>query len=177
MMNAMMSETVIDGTGTNARLAGWPVAGKTGTSQDFRDAWFIGYTGALTAGVWFGNDNNKPTKHATGGSLPAIAWQRFMSAALKGQAVAALPGNYHFGDPANARYAGRPLYPSDMTAAEAQNAPMPLGPGAYPGPVASGPDMPQGGWYNNQGPVPPGTVGQRRRQGPIATFLQQLFGG
>ena len=175
MMNSMLSETVIDGTGTKARVAGWPVAGKTGTSQDFRDAWFIGYTGALTTGVWFGNDDNKPTKHATGGSLPAIAWQRFMSAALDGQAVAALPGNYHFGDPANARYAGRPLYPSDMTSEQAQGAPMALAPGA----VAAGPDMPQGGWIDRSpnGPVPPGMVGQRRREGPIAGFLQRLFGG
>jgi penicillin-binding protein 1A len=176
MMNSMLSETVIDGTGTNARLQGWPVAGKTGTSQDFRDAWFIGYTGALTAGVWFGNDDNMPTKHATGGSLPAIAWQRFMSAALAGQAVAGLPGNYHFGDPTNVRYAGRPIYPSDMTSAQAQGAPMALTPGA----VAAGPDMPQGGWIDQgQGrPMPPAAIGQqRRREGPIASFLQQLFGG
>ncbi len=175
MMNAMLSETVIDGTGTNARLKGWPVAGKTGTSQDFRDAWFVGYTGALTTGVWFGNDNNSPTKHATGGSLPAIAWQRFMSAALQGQAVADLPGNYQFGNPGNARYAGRPLYPSDMVTAQAQGAPMVLGPGG--GAVASGPDMPQGGWIDQSGPVPPGAVGPHRREGPIATFLQKLFGG
>ena len=67
-------------------IPGWPVAGKTGTSQDFRDAWFVGYTGALVAGVWFGNDNSKPTKKASGGNLPAIAWQRFMAPALDGQA-------------------------------------------------------------------------------------------
>ena len=174
MMNSMLAETVIDGTGTKARIKGWPVAGKTGTSQDFRDAWFIGYTGALTTGVWFGNDDNKPTKHATGGSLPAIAWQRFMSAALTGQAVADLPGNYQFGNPANARFAGRPLYPSDMSTAQAQGAPMALTPGA----VAAGPDMPQGGWIDQgpNGPVPPGNVGPRR-QGPITSFLQKLFGG
>ncbi len=175
MMNSMLAQTVIDGTGTRARIQGWPVAGKTGTSQNFRDAWFIGYTGALTAGVWFGNDDNTPTKHATGGSLPAIAWQRFMSVALAGQAVADLPGNYHFGDPANVRYAGRPLYPSDMTAAQAQGAPMALTPGA----VASGPEMPQGGWIDQPpgGRLPPGYVGPQRRQGPITSFLQKLFGG
>ena len=179
MMNAMLAQTVAGGTGTKAQIKGWPVAGKTGTSQDFRDAWFIGYTGALTAGVWFGNDNNTPTKHATGGSLPAIAWQRFMSAALQGQAVADLPGNYHYGDPGNARYAGRPLYPSDIETAQAPGAPMPIGRGGSAA-VAAGPDMPQGGWIDQPqgGPVPPGTVGgQRRRQGPITSFLRTLFGG
>ena len=76
------------GTGSKAEIAGWPAAGKTGTSQDFRDAWFIGYTGALTAGVWFGNDDDKPTKKASGSNLPAIAWNRFMTGALAGLAVA-----------------------------------------------------------------------------------------
>ena len=175
MMNSMLSQTVIDGTGTAARIAGWPSAGKTGTSQDFRDAWFIGYTGALTAGVWFGNDDNKPTKHATGGSLPALAWQRFMSAALTGQAVADLPGNYHFGDPRNMAYTDRQAFPAN---AEASGPPMALGRGGNTGPVAAGPDMPQGGWIDQPGgPVPPGTVGPRRRQGPITGFLQKLFGG
>ncbi len=162
MMNSMLSQTVVDGTGTNARIKGWPVAGKTGTSQDFRDAWFVGYTGALTAGVWFGNDDNKPTKHATGGSLPAEAWQRFMSAALEGQAVADLPGNYDFGNPRNLAYTDRQSFPGS---AVASGNPMELGPGR----VASGPDMPAGGWMD-QG-------SQHRRQGPIATFLQSLFGG
>ncbi len=180
MMNSMLSQTVVDGTGTQGahrRLAG---GRQDRHSQDFRDAWFIGYTGALTAGVWFGNDDNKPTKHATGGSLPAIAWQRFMSAALHGQAVADLPGNYRFGDPANQRYAGRPLYPSDMTRQQADGAPMVLSPGSgNTGPVATGPDMPQGGWIDRPAgrPVPPGAVGQRRREGPITGLLQQLFGG
>ncbi len=94
MMNAMLRETLVTGTGRSAEIAGWPAAGKTGTSQDFRDAWFIGYTRVLTAGVWFGNDNNKPSKRATGGSLPAIAWNRFMTEALSGVPVVALPGDY-----------------------------------------------------------------------------------
>jgi penicillin-binding protein 1A len=170
MMNSMLEQTVINGTGTRAQIPGWQVAGKTGTSQQYRDAWFVGYTGVLTTGVWFGNDNDTPTKRVTGGSLPAIAWHRFMSAALKGQAVADLPGNYQFGNPANARYAGRPIYPSDMTAAQAQSAPLVLGPGGS-GALAAGPQIAQGG------PVPPGMVGQRRREGPITSFLQKLFGG
>ena len=51
-------------------MPGWPAAGKTGTSQDFRDAWFVGYTAHLVTGVWLGNDDGTPTKHVTGGSLP-----------------------------------------------------------------------------------------------------------
>ena len=61
-----------------AELPGWPAAGKTGTSQDFRDAWFIGYTANLVTGVWLGNDDNSPTKKATGGGLPVEVWTRFM---------------------------------------------------------------------------------------------------
>ena len=66
-------------------------AGKTGTSQDFRDAWFIGYTANLVTGVWLGNDDNSPTKKATGGGLPVEVWTRFMKAAHQGVPVAALP--------------------------------------------------------------------------------------
>jgi penicillin-binding protein 1A len=72
-------------------LPGWVAAGKTGTSQDFRDAWFIGYTANLVTGVWLGNDDNSPTKKATGGGLPVEVWTRFMKAAHQGVPVAALP--------------------------------------------------------------------------------------
>jgi penicillin-binding protein 1A len=101
MMNSMLRETLVSGTGRRAEIAGWPAAGKTGTSQDFRDAWFIGYTRVLTAGVWFGNDDNKPMNRTTGGTLPAAAWHRFMTEALAGVPVAALPGDYRLHDPAN----------------------------------------------------------------------------
>jgi penicillin-binding protein 1A len=99
MMNAMMRQTLEMGTGRKAAIADWPAAGKTGTSQDFRDAWFIGYTGELVTGVWFGNDNGKPTKKMTGGAMPAVAWQHFMNAALDGKPVVDLPGGYRFRDP------------------------------------------------------------------------------
>ena len=62
LMNDMLQATVEMGTGTRAALAGWPAGGKTGTSQNFRDAWFIGYTANLTAGVWIGNDNDSTEK-------------------------------------------------------------------------------------------------------------------
>jgi penicillin-binding protein 1A len=91
MMNTMMRETVTSGTARKADLPGWPAAGKTGTSQDFRDAWFIGYTSQLVTGVWFGNDDASPTRHATGGALPVEVWSRFMKAAHQGVPIAGLP--------------------------------------------------------------------------------------
>lgn len=91
MMNAMMRETLISGTAKKAEIPGWPAAGKTGTSQDYRDAWFIGYTANLVTGVWLGNDDNSPTKKATGGGLPVEVWTRFMKTAHEGVPVAALP--------------------------------------------------------------------------------------
>ncbi|MBW7972311.1 penicillin-binding protein 1A [Bradyrhizobium sp. BR 10289] len=93
MMNAMMRETLISGTAKKAEIPGWPAAGKTGTSQDYRDAWFIGYTANLVTGVWLGNDDNAPTKKATGGGLPVEVWSRFMKAAHEGVPVAALPSS------------------------------------------------------------------------------------
>ena len=92
MMNAMLHETLVSGTARRADLPGWPAAGKTGTSQDFRDAWFIGYTSQLVTGVWLGNDDNSPTRKATGGGLPVEIWSRFMKTALQATAPTALPG-------------------------------------------------------------------------------------
>jgi penicillin-binding protein 1A len=92
MMNTMMQETLLSGTARKAEIPGWIAAGKTGTSQDFRDAWFIGYTANLVTGVWLGNDDNSPTRKATGGGLPVEVWTRFMRTAHQGVPVAALPG-------------------------------------------------------------------------------------
>jgi penicillin-binding protein 1A len=92
MMNTMMRETLVNGTARRADLPGWLAAGKTGTSQDFRDAWFIGYTSRLVTGVWLGNDDNSPTKKAVGGGLPVEIWSRFMRTAHQGFAPSALPG-------------------------------------------------------------------------------------
>ena len=89
-MNEMMSAVIDHGTGKSAALPR-PTAGKTGTTQDYRDAWFIGYTADLVAGVWFGNDDNAPMNKVTGGSLPAQAWRRFMLAATQAMPVRPLP--------------------------------------------------------------------------------------
>ena len=90
-MNEMLTSVVTDGTGRNAQLPNWQVAGKTGTSQSFRDALFVGYTANLTAGVWLGNDNGASTKKVTGGGLPAKIWQAVMSHAHEGMSIASLP--------------------------------------------------------------------------------------
>jgi penicillin-binding protein 1A len=92
MMNLMMRETILSGTAQKAQLPAWPAAGKTGTSQDFRDAWFIGFTSHLVAGVWIGNDDSSPTKKATGGGVPAEIWNKLMKVGHQGTAVAGLPG-------------------------------------------------------------------------------------
>jgi len=92
MMNSMLHETLVSGTARHADLPGWLAAGKTGTSQDFRDAWFVGYTSHLVAGIWLGNDDNSPTRRATGGGLPVEIWSRFMKVAHQGVAPVPLPG-------------------------------------------------------------------------------------
>ncbi|MBV8777662.1 MAG: transglycosylase domain-containing protein, partial [Alphaproteobacteria bacterium] len=90
MMDDMLTGVIARGTGKSAALPR-PAAGKTGTTQDYRDAWFIGFTADLVAGVWFGNDDNSPMNKVTGGSLPASAWKAFMLAATKGMPLRPLP--------------------------------------------------------------------------------------
>jgi penicillin-binding protein 1A len=93
-INRMLMQAVRSGTGKAAALDGRPVAGKTGTSQDFKDAWFVGYTRQLVAGVWVGNDANLPMgKEIRGGTLPATMWKSFMVQAMDGQPIMPLPGS------------------------------------------------------------------------------------
>lgn len=92
-MNQMMQETLLTGTAKRASIPNWPAGGKTGTSQDFRDAWFVGYTGALVTGVWLGNDDSSPTKKASGSNMPVDVWNKFMRAAHENLQVVDLPGS------------------------------------------------------------------------------------
>ena len=84
-MHDMLSAVLTSGTGRRAALAGHPAAGKTGTSQDFRDAWFVGYSGGYVGGVWVGNDDGSPMNKVMGGSLPARLWHDVMTSALDGR--------------------------------------------------------------------------------------------
>lgn len=81
MMIDLLQAVVAEGTGKAARIANVPVAGKTGTTQEYRDAWFIGFTPELIVGVWVGNDDNTPTNRVTGGDLPANIWHDFVTRA------------------------------------------------------------------------------------------------
>jgi penicillin-binding protein 1A len=92
-MTDMLSAVLVSGTGKRAALPGHPAAGKTGTSQDFRDAWFVGYTAQFVAGVWVGNDDGKPMNKVMGGSLPARLWRDAMLYAHEGGASASLSGS------------------------------------------------------------------------------------
>ena len=91
-MNTMLARVVDAGTARAAALPGHAVAGKTGTTSAYRDAWFVGFTAHLVGGVWFGNDDDAPTRKLTGGGLPAAVWHDAMAEAHRGLAPRPLPG-------------------------------------------------------------------------------------
>ena len=91
-LNQMLANVVKNGTARRANLEFTPQAGKTGTTSGYRDAWFIGFTGHLVTGIWFGNDDYSPTRKMTGGSVPAMTWKAFMEKALAGLPPKPLPG-------------------------------------------------------------------------------------
>jgi penicillin-binding protein 1A len=164
MMNSMMRETLLIGTAQKAQLPGWQAAGKTGTSQDFRDAWFIGYTGHLVTGVWLGNDDSSPTKKATGGGLPVEIWSRVMKAGHQGVAVAALPGLT--GAPSLASIFGQ--WSQATPTGTIPTASMP--PPPLPPPVTVGQGRGQAGGGQ---PIRPAPIDR----GNDGWFLDRLFGG
>ncbi len=129
MMNRMMRETLVSGTARKSDIPGHPAAGKTGTTQDHRDAWFVGYTGQLVAAVWVGNDDGQPMKKVTGSGLPAEIWAEFMRQAHRGLPSQPLPGARDF-DPLGS------LLQSNA------------GPAAPPAPVQENP-----GAWQHQGPT------------------------
>ena len=91
-MNFMLNKVVEEGTGKRAQLEGIRAAGKTGTTNGYRDAWFVGFTGNLVAGVWYGNDDHSPMNNMTGGTLPAMTWQQVMAFAHQNLEIRPIPG-------------------------------------------------------------------------------------
>ena len=177
-MTGMMREVVLSGTGRKAELPGWSFAGKTGTSQDFRDAWFVGYTGALVADVWVGNDDGSPTRRASGGGLPVEIWSRFMQAATRGVPPVPLPGLGATPAPAPspAPQATHPL-PLPPVAAAAGPSPVAAASPRTPlelRPVAGAAPAPAAGSL-----LPPASIPDARseRAGDDRDLLQRLFGG
>jgi len=91
-LNRMLNSVVTAGTGGRARLEFTHVSGKTGTSSNYRDAWFMGFTGKYVTGVWFGNDSYSPTGRVTGGNLPAMTWKDYMQKAHANYDIPTIPG-------------------------------------------------------------------------------------
>ncbi|HSZ52183.1 MAG TPA: penicillin-binding protein 1A [Caulobacteraceae bacterium] len=133
-MTQMLRQVVASGTGTRARIADYDLAGKTGTTSDYKDAWFIGYTGGFVAAVWVGRDDNTPMHRVTGGGPPAEIWHAFMQAALPRLAAQPIPGG-----------SAPPAPPTDETAASLEPTPeSPDESGAGRGPPPSeGPGLEQ----------------------------------
>lgn len=90
-MNQMLRGVITSGSGRSAAIGGRDIAGKTGTTSDYKDAWFVGYTGGFVAAVWVGKDDNKAMRGVTGGSSPAAIWRGFMESALPKLAVQPIP--------------------------------------------------------------------------------------
>ena len=125
-INDMLNAALVAGTGRRAALPRHPAAGKTGTTQDFRDAWFIGYTAHMTTGVWVGNDNGAPMRRVMGGNLPAEIWRSVMLEAHRELDPTALPGTAPTDD-----VAGRSMLPPLVRSDNAQSL-APLAPAMTP---------------------------------------------
>jgi penicillin-binding protein 1A len=167
-------------------LPGWQAAGKTGTSQDWRDAWFVGYTSYLVAAVWLGNDDDSPTKKVSGGNLPVEVWSRFMKAAHEGVPVAALPGA-DWRSPAPSNPFAPLLPPLDLTGAAQAPTPPSGGRGggrstpvAASAPLTPAPPVPPGRAARTPAvddpPVPPASIPNAQPGQRANDFLSKIFG-
>ncbi|HEV7323113.1 MAG TPA: transglycosylase domain-containing protein [Ensifer sp.] len=179
-MNQMMVRVLTKGTGKKAQMKGWEAAGKTGTTQSFRDALFVGYTSNLTTGVWFGNDDGKSMKKVTGGGLPAKAWHDYMVAAHEGlspsplfgttgvqpvfdEGVATPPGDMMSGDPE-----AFPEAPVGVNGVAVGQRPVDQAGDQWGGQSAD---------QGNGGMVPPADVGQTTGATRRTTLFDILTGG
>jgi penicillin-binding protein 1A len=132
-MNQMLRQVLVTGSGASARIGGYDLAGKTGTTSDYRDAWFVGYTGGFVAAVWVGRDNNTPMRSVTGGSFPARVWRTFMTSALPRLKVSTIPGGEPVAEvPASDAIGDLLAEPSTNPELPAPGPPSPPAPGAQP---------------------------------------------
>ena len=143
-MDQMLRQVIVSGTGGRARVGGYDIAGKTGTTSSYKDAWFVGFTGGFVAAVWVGRDDDTPMRRVTGGGAPAEIWHGFMAAALPRLQAQAIPGGppspAPSGDAIGDLLSGGAA--PDEAPAPVQKAAIPLGPApaaaparADPGPV------------------------------------------
>jgi penicillin-binding protein 1A len=162
-MNQMLYEVVQTGTGRAADLGARQVAAKTGTTQNYRDAWFVGYTADYVAGVWIGNDDNTPTRRVAGGSIPASIWKAFMQAAHRGLPARPLPGIDLYSEPDPGYYTEAPAPPPEYP----QPAPRPPPPPDEPGLIDRFlDDLFGSGQYPEEKPPPPPRDGPYRQPDP-----------
>ncbi|MFK8252258.1 transglycosylase domain-containing protein [Ancylobacter terrae] len=125
MINPMLNSVVENGTARRAMLPGTKVSGKTGTTNAYRDAWFVGFTGNYVGAIWFGNDNYEPTRKMTGGTLPAMTWQKVMAFAHQGIELKPTPG---LGNQAPPKLDGAAAQASPLQVDGVQQRPVTLAP-------------------------------------------------
>jgi penicillin-binding protein 1A len=147
----MMTQVIEKGTGGRARLKGRPAAGKTGTTQAARDAWFIGFTADYVTGVWMGYDDNTPLKGVTGGGLPAEIWHEVMVRVHEGMPVKDLP----------------------LIVPEPRLPPQPQQPEVWQG----DPGQPQPGVEQTLDEAMGGQPQQQQRRDPLEEILRDILGG
>ncbi len=163
-MVRMMRQVLISGTGRGAALPGYDLAGKTGTTSDYKDAWFVGYTGGFTTAVWVGKDNNTPMRKVTGGGTPAAIWRAFMSASLPRLKTSGIPTGPAMAPPPNDPIgtildnAGGSLFGGDQA--------PPTGDQPPEGPVR-GPDQPPPAIPPGALPTPPQPQAPRPQLRPV----------
>ena len=171
----MMVGVIEHGTGKSAKLKGWQAAGKSGTTQSFRDALFVGFTSNLTTGIWFGNDDGKSMKKVTGGGLPAKAWHDYMTAAHEGLSPSPVFGTTGV-QPTFEDNQAAPETIGDVISGTFRNDDADEFPQA---PVANGQAAAQQGAAQpaNSGLVPPADVGETTGATRRTTLFDILTGG